>query len=217
MQGDFNVFRCVVETNCEKDPHQRVKVKHPNLWEDTSELIPVANGLYLDKGDIVLLVMQDYNPRTAFIMCKIPDYAQEKKNPKKSEPVIFKTQDDEAGKWIEAHGRKSEWKIESDQKMLIRGFWKDLQITTPSKTEIHIKDDYIHLKTPKGQKIIEDTDGKIVIKNTLTSLYDIMKTLRQALLNQPTTIGGPFQQTFNPAITAGITLSLEKLEMLLKG
>ena len=201
MQGDFNFFRCVVETNCEKDPHQRVKVKHPNLWEDTSELIPVANGLYLDKGDIVLLVMQDYNPRTAFIMCKIPDYAQEKKNPKKSEPVIFKTQDDDAGKWIEAHGRKSEWKIESDQKMLIRGFWKDLQITTPNKTEIHIKDSYIHLKTQQGQLYKLDTDSLITEKNNATSLKTILDAIADAIAGI-TTVGSPFAHSASPKTVA---------------
>lgn len=84
-----------VLTNVEDDKFGRVKVKSPKVWEE-SELMPSLNSIYLDKGDQVLVNI-DEGVDNAYIVSKVRSKKQVAKSQKGKGHIIYESSKE--GKW----------------------------------------------------------------------------------------------------------------------
>lgn len=206
------MIRAVVTTNCEEDEFLRVKVKCPSLWPEESELLPVLNGVYLEKGDSVVLSMTSMSD--VFIMGKFVDYAQVSNNPKGVDPVLFQIQKED--EWIVGTAKDSNVIIESSAGFKIEGFYENLLVTTPDGSTVTIEDDSISILTSTGATVVVKGD-KVSVKNASQNLQSILDELLTNLSSTaPTTMGSPAAQTFNPAIITAIQKAQTDLSQLME-
>lgn len=138
-----------VLTNCEEDEYYRVKVKSPKVWEE-SELMPSLNGIYLDKGDMVIIDITD-GVDNAYIKAKLRTKAQKDKSVQGEGVILYEAQKD--GMWSAA------WVTEQNL------YWKN-----SDGVEVSIKGTDITIK--QVNRTVEADDGTINIKNTLTVKAD---------------------------------------------
>lgn len=87
-----------VLTNCEEDEFYRVKVKSPKVWEE-SELMPSLGGIYLDKGDQVIIDITD-GVDNAYIKGKLRNSVQKNKSVQGEGVILYEAQKE--GNWSAA-------------------------------------------------------------------------------------------------------------------
>lgn len=81
------IDKATVATNCKDDKFWRVKLKHPLLWQEESDLIPCINSTYLEIGDTVLICYSDIYD--VVILGKLFDYSQAQSEPINNKPNLF--------------------------------------------------------------------------------------------------------------------------------
>lgn len=109
-----------VLTNCEDDKYRRVKLKALNVWEKESDLIPALNGIYLEKGDTVLVDIEG-GITQAFIRGKILTDKQLKNSPQGEGVVIYEAKN--GSKWVQLRCEKGNflWSNSDGVKVTIKG------------------------------------------------------------------------------------------------
>jgi len=178
--------RGTVITNCEDDEDGlwRVKVNIPGVWE-TSAFLPSVGPIYLDKGDEVLILMEDMtNP---VILGRINVRPQmDKVNKSKDGPLLYQAvKDDE---WMEAHCLHNELKITTSKGYSIKVTLEDIEIekktiTTHTKENTTVKADQdatveaTQKLTLKGDEVIVSGGSKVTIESPDITVKGSMITI----------------------------------------
>lgn len=189
-----------VLTNSEEDSLLRVKVSAKALWPEESGLIPSLNSIYLEKGDIVLLLVQEM--KNPFILGKL--LLKDQTNPLDDPNVLFTAKKDDS--WIIGTLVNDRLRVESSEGFEVTGFHKDLLIKTPDGSLLEFKDNNITIHA----------SGKLTIENKTLNLKSILEGLLDALSTTvPTTMGSPAAQNFNASIITAISDAKVKLGNLM--
>lgn len=125
-----------VLTNCEDDIYKRVKVKSPHVWEE-SDLIPSLNGIYLEKGDQVIVDISA-GVDNAYIKGKLYNKNQNDKSVKGEGVILYEARNGED--WTAAWVTKDKfyWKNSKGVSVSIQGD----KIEISQKTKFEKADEY---------------------------------------------------------------------------
>lgn len=132
----MKIDKATVTTNCKDDKFWRVKIKHPLLWSEESDLIPCINSTYLEKGDTVLICYSSLYD--VVILGKLFDYNQVQSEPVGGKPNLFTAKLGET--YLTAQLDEN-----------------SLDIETSSGLKLSISQDSMTLETPKEVSVETDT------------------------------------------------------------
>lgn len=131
----MKIKKATVLTNCTEDPQWRVKLQCAGVWEE-SELIPALNTPYLDKGDEVLVLMEDiYNP---VILGRICNQPQTSVNKNSDGPIVFQA-------------------VKEDNWIVARLLESDIKIITSKGTEVTVSLEGIEIKTKTTKNMSDES------------------------------------------------------------
>lgn len=117
-----------VLTNCEDDVYRRVSLKCEGIW-DESDLAPSLNGIYLEKGDTVLVEYED--PENPIILGRLRTAKQKDNDPQTENEgvIIYQAKNGEDWSVLKVSKDSVYWENSKGVHLYVNGDSVDINVT----------------------------------------------------------------------------------------